>query len=379
MSGKVIVGVDASRSRSGGGIAHIKGIFSSFDPRELGIKKVHLWAFKELHKELEDAPWLVRHCPRALSKGIFWQLLWQRYTLPKEIKKNNCEIILNTDASSILRFNPSITMSRDMLSYEPGEMKRYGLSKSRLRLELIKILQNRSLVKSSAALFLTEYASRVIQKSSGKIQNFKIIPHGVGKNFKSAHNPSNWPFNKEKPIEILYVSNVAWYKHQWNVVDAIYNLRNHGHNISLRLIGGGKGKPYKILKDKIDIVDPAGEYIFDEGFISNDNLGPFFKKANIFIFASSCENMPNTLIEAMSTGIPILCSDRGPMPEVLKDGGLYFDPESVHSIENSIKIIINDENLRNKTAIISKKLSEKYSWERCAQETWAFLLETRNI
>ena len=147
----------------------------------------------------------------------------------------------------------------------------------------------------------------------------------------------------------------------------------------LRLIGGGKGKPYKILKDKIDIVDPAGEYIFDEGFISNDNLGPFFKKANIFIFASSCENMPNTLIEAMSSGIPILCSDRGPMPEVLKDGGLYFDPESVHSIENSIKIFINDENLRNKTAIISKKLSEKYSWERCAQETWAFLLETRNI
>ena len=118
-----------------------------------------------------------------------------------------------------------------MLSYEPGEMKRYGLSKSRLRLELIKILQNRSLVKSSAALFLTEYASRVIQKSSGKIQNFKIIPHGVGKNFKSAHNPSNWPFNKERPIEILYVSNVAWYKHQWNVVDAIYNLRNHGHNM----------------------------------------------------------------------------------------------------------------------------------------------------
>ena len=39
MSGKVIVGVDASRSRSGGGIAHIKGIFSSFDPRELGIKR----------------------------------------------------------------------------------------------------------------------------------------------------------------------------------------------------------------------------------------------------------------------------------------------------------------------------------------------------
>ena len=35
--------------------------------------------------------------------------------------------------------------------------------------------------------------------------------------------------------------------------------------------------------------------------------------------------MPNTLVEAMASGLPIACSDRGPMPEVLGDGGVLFD------------------------------------------------------
>ncbi len=376
MKKNVVIGVDASRSRSGGGIAHIKGLFSSFDPRKLGIKEIHLWAFKELLDDVPDLPWLIKHCPNELNKSILKQLFWQRYRLPKELLKNGCDIVLNTDAGSILRFNPSITMSRDMLSYEPGEMQRYGLSKARLRLELIKIFQNASLTHSTSAIFLTKYASKVIQKSCGKIKKLKIIPHGVGEDFRSTHDIMKWPIKKEDKIEILYVSNVAWYKHQWNVVEAVHNLRNKGHNVSLRLVGGGKGKPYKILKEKIKLFDPKDEFIFDEGFVKHSNLSHFFAKANLFLFASSCENMPNTLIEAMSSGIPIVCSDRGPMPEVLKDGGLYFDPENIDSIANSIKIIIENKRIRNKTAKIAKNLSKNYSWEKCAKETWEFLLET---
>jgi glycosyltransferase involved in cell wall biosynthesis len=63
-------------------------------------------------------------------------------------------------------------------------------------------------------------------------------------------------------------------------------------------------------------------------------------KSDIFVFASSCENMPNTLIEGMAAGLKIACSSRGPMPEVLKDAGYYFDPESPVSISKAIEQII---------------------------------------
>ena len=45
----------------------------------------------------------------------------------------------------------------------------------------------------------------------------------------------------------------------------------------------------------------------------------WFTSCFTFIFASTCENMPNILIEGMSSGLPILCSNYLPMPEFLKD------------------------------------------------------------
>ena len=44
----------------------------------------------------------------------------------------------------------------------------------------------------------------------------------------------------------------------------------------------------------------------------------------------------------MASGIPIACSNRGPMPEILRDGGIYFDPENVDSIKDALELMIND-------------------------------------
>jgi glycosyltransferase involved in cell wall biosynthesis len=64
------------------------------------------------------------------------------------------------------------------------------------------------------------------------------------------------------------------------------------------------------------------------------------------------------------------------MPEVLADGGVYFNPEDVDSIAAAIERIISDEGLREKIAKRAKSLSEQYSWSRCANETWAFIAQT---
>ena len=45
----------------------------------------------------------------------------------------------------------------------------------------------------------------------------------------------------------------------------------------------------------------------------------------IFVFASSTETFGISLLEAMAVGMPIVCSDKSSLPEVLQNGGLYFD------------------------------------------------------
>jgi len=67
---------------------------------------------------------------------------------------------------------------------------------------------------------------------------------------------------------------------------------------------------------------PAREFITQTGVVPPNDLATLLAEFDLFIFASSCENMPNTLLEGMASDLPIACSNRGPMPEVLRDGGV---------------------------------------------------------
>jgi len=369
----IVIGIDASRNRSGGAKAHLLGILKDSDLFAHGICKVHVWSYKDLLDALPDAPWLVKHNPIELERSLIHQVWWQYHSLPKEARRNDCDILLNTDAGTVCPFRPAVVMSRNMLTYEKGEMKRFGISLARLRLILLRFMQSRSMKRADGVIFLTNYAARIIQDTIGKLQHVSVIPHGVGAAFKQVTSTGEWPQVVDKKICCLYVSNTSMYKHQWIVVRAIGELRRRGHNVSLLLAGGGRGRAQKLLDEEIARTDPQGEFVEQIGFVSHDNMPDLLAAVDLFVFASSCENMPNTLVEGMASGLPIACSNRGPMPEVLEDGGIYFDPESSKSISMAIEKIITDKDLRMSIARRAKELSRQYSWARCASETWEFL------
>lgn len=362
------IAIDASRNRSGGAKIHLIGILSNMQLEKYNINEVHVWSHKELLNELPNLPWLKKHCPFDSKVSLVSELYWQNKILPNELKEKKIDILLNTDAGSVCYFKPSITMSRDMLSYEPGEMKRFGFSFARLRLLALKYVQKKSLLNADGVIFLTEYASAIIQNFTGKIKNYKIINHGISDEFRI---DKDYASKSNSKLQFLYVSNVSFYKHQWNVVEAFSKIP--GREFKLTLAGGlGAGKAKKLLEKSINKSEKNIELT---GHIKHEDVPKLLKDSDIFIFASSCENMPNTLVEAMASGIPIACSNRGPMPEILRDGGIYFDPENVDSIKDALELMINDTEMRLKLATKSKHYSNDYSWKICSEKTFNYLSE----
>lgn len=373
----MIIAIDASRNRSGGAIAHLIGILNHADPQKFGIDEIHVWTYKKLSSSLPQRSWLKIHTPSVLEKGILHQIFWQRFSFTNDLKLNKCDILLNTDAGTFGTFRPCVTMSRDMLSYEPKEMNRYSKSTSLMRLWLLRYIQNSSFQRADGVIFLTNYASDIIRKDCGPLKSYTTIPHGVHEMFRGIASIDN-DFNasNDQIIKCIYVSNVLPYKHQWNVIRAVSILKNRGYNIELHLVGVGNG-PYQILIDKeIMASDPDNTIIRQYPFVNNRELLPHLQNSDIFIFASSCENMPVTLVEGMAAGLPIACSICGPMPEVLKDGGLYFDPENPLEIANKVEEIITNNELRNSLRNKSFSIAKDYSWSRCANETLGFLSNT---
>jgi glycosyltransferase involved in cell wall biosynthesis len=185
-----------------------------------------------------------------------------------------------------------------------------------------------------------------------------------------------WPTLGERSINCIYVSPIWLFKHQWIVVRAIAALRRRGYQLNLVLVGGGTGKAKKLVEKEIKLSDPDNVFVTQLNFVAQERIPALLAEADLFVFASSCENMPVTLIEGMAAGLPIACSNRGPMPEVLQDGGVYFDPEDSESIADAIEKIIKDPILRDTITKRAKNISEQYSWSHCGDQTWEFISRT---
>lgn len=181
--------------------------------------------------------------------------------------------------------------------------------------------------------------------------------------------------DKESAESLLYVSSVDCYKHQWHVVEALARLIAKGHtDLRLRLVGWLHGPSVRRLQKTIARLDMAS-YVELWGPMSSSELPGVYHSASLFIFASSCENCPMTLLEAMASGLPIACSNRPPMSEFAEDGVCYFDPEDSVSIASAVGNILEDKSLRRDKARRAYELSLSYGWERCARETFTLLKE----
>ena len=108
------------------------------------------------------------------------------------------------------------------------------------------------------------------------------------------------------------------------------------------------------------------------GNVAYEDLPRLYAQAQIGIFASTCENMPNILLETMAAGLPILCSDRGPMPEVLGKAGVYFDPENPDSMCRQLIALFKAQTTRRRLGLLARQRAQKYSWDKCAKETFRF-------
>lgn len=375
----LVVGIDATNLRQGGGRTHLIELLRAANPHDQGIERVLVWGSQATLALLEDRPWLEKISPSALEGGLLSRTRWQRFQLSNVARVSGCDVLFVPGGSYSGDFHPIVTMSRNMLPFEWPELRRYGWSVSTLKLLLLRLIQLRTFQSADGVIFLTHYANVVVEQVSGGLQGrTTIIPHGLNKRFvipPRVQRPIS-EYSARLPFRILYVSIIDQYKHQWKVVEAVAALRQEtGWPLMLELVGPGYTPALRYLKLRLRKYDPDGSWVRYHGHIPFTELHRMYAQAEIGVFASSCENMPNILLETMAAGLPIACSDRGPMPEILESAGVYFDPENAHEISRSLRKLIESPELRFNLATSSFGAAQKYTWRRCAEQTFGFLAE----
>jgi glycosyltransferase involved in cell wall biosynthesis len=371
------IGIDASNLRGGGGITHLVALLSHVDPTDAGVERVIVWGSDAVLRRLSDRPWLVKSKPPELDRSIASRIGWRYRTLPR-CARDECDVLFAPGGLCSDRFHPVVTMSRNMLPFQFGEMSRYGLSRMFLRLGLLRAAQKHSFQTADGVIFLSQFACDAVTRATGPLRGQStIIPHGVESRFFRAPRPQRaaTEFTPQSPMRLLYVSIVDVYKHQWNVAEAVAGLRREGLPISLRFVGDAYPPAAKRLRRSLRAEDPQEQFLTYSGPEDHAGLPTCYQSADAFVFASSCENLPNVLLEAMASGLPIACSNRGPMPEVLGRAGVYFDPLRPDQIQSAVRELFRNAPLRSHHAAEAYERARHFSWGVCARATFRFLAD----
>ena len=369
------LGIDASSVRRGGGFTHLTELLEVARPAEHGIRRVFVWGSRELLRRLPGRGWLeVVHEP-MLDGPLPVRILWQQTRLARLAKKAACDLLFVPGGTYLGDFRPFVTMSRNMLPFEFSQVRLYGVSPRALRFLLLRLSQSRTIRNADGTIFLNDYARERVVGEAPKLNGPDvIIPHGVSVRFRAAPKRQKKlsDYSRSEPFRLLYVSTVDAYKHQWNVAEAVSKLARQGVPVALELVGHAHPPSLKRLQRVVRRLG-AESYIHYRGPVPYAELPAVYARSDAFIFASSCENLPNILLEAMAAGLPIACSNKGPMPKILGDGGAYFDPNDPEEIAAALHHLITSPGAREKYSAAAYERVGRYTWERCADETFSFL------
>jgi glycosyltransferase involved in cell wall biosynthesis len=374
----MIVGIDASNLGPGGSMTHLCNLLANARPGEHGIERIVVWGGSRNLTRLPEAGWLEKLSVPALDGGLLQRLTWQRFRLPA-LARESCDVLFVPGGNARPGgFHPLVTMSRNMLPFEASELRRYGLSRMALRLGMLRLGQARTFAHADGLIFLTEYARKAVARLARLPARVTVIPHGVEERFRQSPRTPRLlaECSSERPLRALYVSIVDVYKHQGHVAQAVHRLAQEGLPIAIDFVGPAYAPALKPFQATLRRLDPEGRTLRYGGAVPFEKLHELHATADLFVFASSCENMPNILLEAMAAGLPIACSRRGPMPEVLGDAGLYFDPERPDEIAAALRRLAEDPARRGQLAQAAAVRAQRFSWERCARDTLAFIART---
>lgn len=166
---------------------------------------------------------------------------------------------------------------------------------------------------------------------------------------------------------LLYVGDRAGYKNFDVFIKAASRLLLNDE--ALYVVCGGGGN---FNKDETNLLVSHG--ISDRVLhydVNDDRLARMYSKALAFVFPSLYEGFGIPLLEAMSMGCPVVCSNSSSLSEVAGSAGEYFDPTDSDSMQAAIGNVIQSQGRKSELIARGLERCRIFTWEKCAEETLA--------
>jgi len=279
------------------------------------------------------------------------------YLIPPTLNKN---IVLSIHDLAFVRF-PGFNFDWFVNKYKK-------LVRRNARLASIILAPSESTASDIENLFgMDRKKIKVVPLASDPV--FKIIPP-CGSDIKVMEK-----FKITKPY-ILSVGTIEPRKDYATLIKS-YNLaRQDQPELNHRLVIAGRTgwKSESAYREKD--ISPFSEDIIFAGRVDDSELVKLYNHADIFVYTSLFEGFGLPPLEAMSCGLPVICSDSSSIKEVVDTAGILVEPGDTAGFSRSIIRLLKEDSLKRELSSRSIKRSAEFSWKKTAEETLSAYLST---
>lgn len=169
-------------------------------------------------------------------------------------------------------------------------------------------------------------------------------------------------YQHENVLKIINVGRFTEQKNQIGLIESFKIVNEKAPNTVLQLIG--EGELEKELRHKVKELELENVVEF---LGLQPNIYQYLYQADIFVLPSSWEGMPITIIEAMATGLPIVATKVGGVPDMVEEGitGLLVE-KNINQVAEALLKLVYDSKLREKIGNEAKKSAKRFSSEEMA-------------
>ena len=118
-------------------------------------------------------------------------------------------------------------------------------------------------------------------------------------------------------------------------------------------------------------------YVKFIGYVDDEDLQTLYSAADTFVYPSLYEGFGMPILEAMSCGCPVICSNTSSMPEVIGDCGILIDPTNEQDLINALHKMHTDATFRQTCREKGLARAKQFSWKKCVDTILSKLQQER--
>jgi glycosyltransferase involved in cell wall biosynthesis len=363
---------------AGGGLTYLRNVIPHLAARS--DVKVTVALSPRLAAEFDAFESVKIFAPEAAQKGRFW---YEQSRLPGVIRESNADVLISAGNFALRKSPvPQILLSRNSLYTSPD------FSRDLIRRREYRIwLDTR--IKAWFARRSIHWADVTVAPSqafASELQHWTGVPvqaihHGFDPQAFSRDSTLLSPAVEERlrgaagSVKLLFVSHYNYYRNFETIIRALPLLRQRMPETQFRLLltctlaAGENPGPYNPAS-AAQLVRECGvsEMVMELGAIPYRQLHQLYRQADVYVTPAYTETFAHPLVEAMSSGLPVIASDLAVHREICGDAAVYFSRFSPDQLVDRIADIVSYPTETQRLSATGVARSGEFSWERHVNE-----------